>query len=76
NPVEFYTNLNTAYFNNYELGGWASLLKNKIYVDLTWYYMTGLNELLNIRQPDNSFDYQSAGKTLHTGIEFGVTAKP
>lgn len=38
--------------------------------------MTGLNELLNIRQPDNSFDYQSAGKTLHTGIEFGVTAKP
>ncbi|MFX7739911.1 hypothetical protein ABTJ99_21395, partial [Acinetobacter baumannii] len=30
----------------------------------------------NIRQPDNSFDYQSAGKTLHTGIEFGVTAKP
>ena len=76
NPVEFYTNLNPAYFNNYELGGWASLLKNKIYVDLTWYYMTGLNELLNIRQPDNSFDYQSAGKTLHTGIEFGVTAKP
>jgi outer membrane receptor protein involved in Fe transport len=38
--------------------------------------MIGTNELLNIRQPDNSFDYQSAGKTLHRGIEFGITAKP
>jgi outer membrane receptor protein involved in Fe transport len=38
--------------------------------------MDGRNELLNIRQPDNSFDFQSAGKTLHRGVEFGVTAKP
>ncbi|TAG29697.1 MAG: TonB-dependent receptor [Sphingobacteriia bacterium] len=75
-PVQFYTNLNPAYFNNYEIGGWVSLLKNKIYVDVTLYQMDGQNELLNIRQPDNSFDYQSAGKTLHRGIEFGITAKP
>ena len=76
NPVEFYTNLNPAYFNNYEVGGWASLWKNKIYLDLTLYQMDGRNELLNIRQPDNSFDFQSAGRTLHRGIEFGITAKP
>jgi len=38
--------------------------------------MNGKNELLNIRQPDNSFDYQSAGKTLHRGIEMGFTYKP
>lgn len=75
-PVQFYTNLNPAYFNNYEIGGWASLLKNKIYVDVTFYQMDGRNELLNIRQPDNSTDFQSAGKTLHRGIEFGITAKP
>ncbi|MGL4632497.1 MAG: TonB-dependent receptor [Leadbetterella sp.] len=76
NPVEFYTNLNPAYFDNYEIGGWASLLKNKVYLDLSLYQMNGRNELLSIRQPDNSFDYQSAGKTLHRGIEFGITAKP
>lgn len=75
-PVQFSTNLNPAYFNNYEIGGWASLLKNKIYVDVTFYQMDGRNELLNIRQPDNSTDFQSAGKTLHRGIEFGITAKP
>jgi len=76
NPVEFYTNLSPAYFNNYEIGGWASLFNNKVYIDVTLYQMDGRNELLNIRQPDNSFDYQSAGKTLHRGVEFGLTAKP
>ncbi|TAF46211.1 MAG: TonB-dependent receptor [Sphingobacteriales bacterium] len=75
-PVEFYTNLQPAVFQNYEIGGWASLLKNKLYIDVALYQMNGQNELLNIRQPDNSFDYQSAGKTLHRGIEFGITAKP
>ncbi|KHJ37656.1 colicin I receptor [Pedobacter glucosidilyticus] len=76
NPVEFYTNLSPAYFNNYELGGWISFLKNKFYLDVTAYQMDGRNELLNIRQPDNSFDFQSAGKTLHRGLEFGFNAKP
>lgn len=72
----FYYNLIPATFINSEIGGWASLLKNKIYVDLSLYQMTGSNELLNIRQPDNSTDYQAAGKTLHKGVELGVTYKP
>jgi iron complex outermembrane receptor protein len=72
----FYYNLKSAEFNNSEIGTWASILKNKIYIDLAFYQMTGTNELLNIRQPDNSTDYQSAGKTLHRGIEFGITYKP
>lgn len=76
NPAEFYYNLTPGQFNNYEIGGWASLWKNKIYADVTFYKMDGKNELLNIRQPDNSFDYQSAGKTLHRGVEYGVTFKP
>ncbi|MCL7988467.1 TonB-dependent receptor [Sphingobacterium sp. lm-10] len=75
-PVEFYTNLEPAYFHSYEIGGWAALLKNKIYVDVALYQMDGRNELLNIRQPDNSTDFQSAGKTLHRGFEFGMSAKP
>ncbi|RAJ97656.1 outer membrane receptor for ferric coprogen and ferric-rhodotorulic acid [Larkinella arboricola] len=72
----FYYNLQPAYFNNYEIGGWASLLNRKIYLDVALYQMEGRNELLNIRQPDNSTDYQSAGKTLHRGIEYSLTYRP
>ncbi|POY38392.1 TonB-dependent receptor [Solitalea longa] len=75
-PAEFYYNLKPALFQNYELGAWASFLQNKVYVDVAIYQMDGQNELLNIRQPDNSYDYQSAGKTLHKGIEFSTTLKP
>ena len=72
----FYYNLQPAKFDNMEIGGWASLLNNKVYVDGAIYQMDGTNELLNIRLPDNSFDYQSAGRTLHRGIELGVTYRP
>jgi len=72
----FYYNLTPAQFDNLEIGGWASFLQNKVYLDWAIYQMTGRNELLNVRQPDNSFDYQSAGKTLHRGIEYGITWKP
>ncbi|MCO4293912.1 TonB-dependent receptor [Solitalea sp. MAHUQ-68] len=76
NPAEFYYNLKPALFQNYEVGAWAAFLQNKVYVDVAIYRMDGQNELLNIRQPDNSYDYQSAGKTLHKGIEFSTTIKP
>ncbi|AKD57576.1 TonB-dependent receptor [Spirosoma radiotolerans] len=72
----FYYNLQPAKFDNIEIGGWASLLKNKVYVDAALYQMKGTNELLNIRQPDNSTDYQSAGRTLHRGVEVGITYRP
>jgi iron complex outermembrane receptor protein len=72
----FYYNLQPAQFNNAEIGGWASLLQNKVYLDLAFYQMNGRNELLNVRLADNSYDYQSAGKTLHRGVEFGLTYKP
>lgn len=76
NPAEFYYNLDPATFNNYEIGAWASLLKNKLYLETSLYRMDGRNELLNIRQADNSFDYQSAGKTLHQGLEYSFVIKP
>lgn len=75
-PSGFYTNLEPARFNNIEIGGWAAFFDNKLYADVSLYQMTGHKELLNIRQPDNSYDYQSAGKTLHRGIEYGITWKP
>lgn len=72
----FYYNLQPACFNNYELGGWASLVNRKVFIDWALYQMNGQNELLSIRQPDNSTDYQSAGRTLHRGIEYSLTVKP
>jgi iron complex outermembrane recepter protein len=72
----FYYNLTPADFTNYEIGGWASLFNNKIYLDFALYNMDARNEILSIRQPDNSTDFQSAGQTLHRGLEFGATYKP
>ncbi len=56
-PAEFYYNLEPATFDNYEAGGWINVLKNKLYFDYAIYYMDGKNELLSIRQPDNSTDF-------------------
>lgn len=75
-PAEFYYNLEPATFDNYEIGGFISVLKNKLYLDYAVYYMEGKNELLSIKQPDNSTDYQSAGETRHKGIELGFNYKP
>ena len=72
----FYYDLEPARFKNLELGGWASLFNDRFYLDMTVYQMRGYRELLSVRQPDNSTDYQSAGKTLHQGIEYGFTYKP
>ncbi|WP_234735851.1 TonB-dependent receptor [Tellurirhabdus bombi] len=76
NGDAFYYNLQPAQFNNYEVGGWASFLSRKIYVDWAVYQMDGRNELLSIRQPDNSTDYQSVGQTRHRGVEYSLTYKP
>ncbi|MRX68146.1 Outer membrane receptor proteins, mostly Fe transport [Flavobacterium resistens] len=75
-PAEFYYNLKPADFDNYEIGGWLSFLENKLNFDYAFYYMEGKNELLNIKLPDNSTDYRSAGETRHKGIEFGASYKP
>jgi outer membrane receptor protein involved in Fe transport len=72
----FYYNLTPALFNNYEVGGWASLLNNKLSIDVSFYQMDGTNELLSIRLPDGSTNSESAGKTLHRGIEYGITYRP
>jgi len=72
----FYYNLEPARFENMEVGGWFSALQNKLYADISIYRLNGRNELLSIRQVDNSTDFQSVGRTLHQGIEFGLTYKP
>jgi outer membrane receptor protein involved in Fe transport len=76
NGSEFYYNLEPARFTNVEVGGWGAFIENKVYFDIAFYQMIGHRELLSIRQQDNSTDYQSAGKTLHRGVEYGITYKP
>lgn len=73
---KFYLSIDPAVFSNYEVGGWASLWQNKVFFDYTFYRLEGNNELLGIRQPDNTMDYQSTGKTLHEGIEYQITIRP
>ncbi len=63
-------------FTNYEIGGWASLLKNKIYVDWSLYKLLGTNEIISVKQPDNTSLNENAGSTKHVGIEYGLTYKP
>lgn len=75
-PAEFYYNLEPATFNNYEIGGWFSILKNKLSFDYAVYYMEGKNELISVRLPDTSTDYRSAGETRHKGVEFGANYSP
>jgi iron complex outermembrane recepter protein len=72
----FYYDLEPAVFHNYETGGWMRWYRDRLNLSWAVYQMNGANELLNVRQPDNSTDYQSAGKTLHRGIELGVTYAP
>jgi iron complex outermembrane receptor protein len=71
-PADFYYNLKPALFRNYEIGGYANLIPNQLTIDYAFYLLNGKNELLNIRQADNSFDYQSAGQTRHKGVEFSL----
>ncbi|MHA8086813.1 TonB-dependent receptor [Aquirufa sp. Wall-65K1] len=73
---KFYLSIEPAVFDNYEVGGWASLFQSKLFLDYSIYRLNGQNELLGIRQPDNSTDYQSAGKTLHEGIEYAISYRP
>lgn len=75
-PNQFYYDLKPAKFDNAEIGGWAGLLNNIVYIDWAFYTMWGKNELLSIRMPDNSTDYASAGKTFHQGIEGSITLRP
>lgn len=63
-------------FFNYEVGGWVSLLKNKLYADFSIYLLNGTNEIISVQQHDGSYVNQNAGRTRHKGIEYSVTYRP
>jgi iron complex outermembrane receptor protein len=63
-------------FKNYEVGGWLSLVKNRLYADWSIYLLNGTDEIISVRQPDNTSMNQNTGKTRHYGIEYGINYKP
>jgi len=68
--------LNPQTFFNYEVGGWLSLLENKLYIDWSLYRLDGTNQIISVRQNDGTFINENAGRTRHTGVEYGLTWKP
>ena len=63
-------------FYNYEIGGWAEVIKNKLSVDVSAYDLKGTNEIVSVKLDDGSFANQNAGETSHKGIELGLMATP
>ena len=72
---------NSAYllpqtFSNYEVGGWLSLLNNKLYIDYSAYLMNGTNEIISVKLSDGTTQPENAGATRHIGLEYGISYRP
>ncbi|PUZ23326.1 TonB-dependent receptor [Chitinophaga parva] len=68
--------LDSQTFYNYEVGGWMSLLQQKLYADVSLYQMDGTHEIISVLQDDGTYRNQNAGKTRHRGVEYGITYHP
>ena len=79
--TEMYTgvkvpDLEPSVARNYELGGWVEIISKVLAADVSVYRLNSTNEVVSTRLDDGSFANVNAGKTLHQGIELGVTATP
>jgi iron complex outermembrane receptor protein len=64
--------------DNYEIGLRGSLgekADSKVNYEISVYYMVKEDDILTFKYADGSRETQNAGKTLHQGIETGLTAK-
>lgn len=68
--------LSPSVFNNYELGGWFEIIKNKLTADISLYRLEGNNTIISVRFDDGTFGNANAGKTLHQGVELNFNATP
>jgi iron complex outermembrane recepter protein len=68
--------LKEATFTNYEIGGWASVLNNKLHFEVSIYYMPSKNEVVRFVNADNSVENKSAGSAIHKGIEYSIIFRP
>jgi len=66
-------------FNNYEVGGWLSLIKNKVYIDFAVYLLKGENEVVSVSTKIDGItvrENKNVGETEHKGVEFGIKSTP
>jgi iron complex outermembrane receptor protein len=79
--TEMYTgvkvpDIEPSVFYNYEAGGWAEIVKNKLSIDISAYSLKGTNEIISVKLDDASSENRNAGETSHRGIEIGMNATP
>jgi iron complex outermembrane receptor protein len=79
--TEMYTgvkvpDIKPSVFHNYEFGGWAEVVKNKLSIDASAYQLQGTNEIISVKLDDGTTENRNAGQTSHEGIEFGINANP
>lgn len=61
---------------NYEAGIKSSLIKNKLWVDITYYIFSLRNTIVSRRDSSGADFYVNAGKTKQKGLEIGVNYIP
>ena len=61
---------------NYEAGGWFEIIKKVLTADVSVYRLNNTNEIVSTKLDDGSFANRNAGKTMHQGVEVGVSAAP
>lgn len=70
------TYLKPQTFHNYEIGGWVSLVSNRLYADWSAYLMNGKDEIISVKLPNGISQSENAGETRHRGLEYGLTYRP
>ncbi len=68
--------LRPATYHNYEAGGWFAFAADKGYIDVSFYRMDGINEIISVRLADGSYENQNAGATRHSGVEWNLRYAP
>jgi outer membrane receptor protein involved in Fe transport len=61
---------------NYEVGGWFEIVSKRLTADVSLYRLNSTNEIVSTKLDDGSLANVNAGKTMHQGIELGVSASP
>src|SRR5690606_22815502 len=61
-----------ATFYNYEIGTGWNIPSTKTAVEVSAYYMKGVNEIIGIRLVDGLTVNRNAAETAHTGVELSV----
>jgi outer membrane receptor protein involved in Fe transport len=68
--------LQPARFDNYEAGGWMTLLDGALQAEVSLYQMNGRREIVSYLLSDHSTENRNSGRTLHQGVEYSLNYAP